>query len=269
MLAIENDTLNSLKKGELALGFGVRQARTADIGSIARACGYDWFMLDLEHNSMNIDEAAQICVASLETGVTPLVRVPSHQHYHAARALDGGAMGVIVPHVDTAAQAREVVNNCKYPPLGSRSLAGLMPQLRFQHYPVVEALQRMNENIMIVVMLETPEAIDNADEIAAVEGVDVVMIGTNDLSAQMHIPGQFGNERIRDAYARTMAAARKHGKFAGMGGVYDPELMAQYIGIGQQFILSGGDLAFLMAGARERSSFLRGLGREQDQKIPA
>lgn len=263
MSVVENKVLKRLREGDLALGFGIRQARTADLGMIARACGYDWVMLDLEHNTMNIDEACQLCVAALETGVAPLVRVPSHHHHHVARVLDGGAMGVIVPHVDTAEQAREVVRNCKYPPVGNRSLAGLMPQLRFQPYPTAEALNLLNDNMVVVVMLETPEAIENADEIAAVDGVDVLLIGSNDLSAQMGIPGQFSHERIGAAYRAVVTAANRHGKFPGMGGCYDHGLMQRYIETGARFILSGGDLAFLMAGARERSTFLRGLALEK------
>ena len=134
-----------------------------------------------------------------------------------------------------------------------------MPGLNFANVPVGEATQRMNDETLVVVMLETPKAIDNADEIAAVEGIDVLLVGTNDLCAEMGIPGDFGNPRVPEAYAKVLAACARHGKHPGMGGVYDPKLMAQYLGMGMRFILSGNDLAFLMAGARERSAMLRGI----------
>jgi 4-hydroxy-2-oxoheptanedioate aldolase len=108
------------------------------------------------------------------------------------------------------------------------------------------------------VMLETPTAIENAEEIAAVPGVDVLLIGTNDLCAEMGIPGDFGNERVADAYGRMIAASRRHGKFPGMAGIYNEPIMQRYIELGARFILSGSDAAFLMASAAQRSGFLRG-----------
>ena len=96
-----------------------------------------------------------------------------------------------------------------------------------------------------------------ADAIAAVKGVDVLLIGTNDLCAEMGIPGQFTHKKVEEAYATVIAAARKHHKFPGMGGVYDPPLMQKYIGMGMRFILAGSDLSFMMAGAATRAGVLR------------
>lgn len=254
-----NRTKATLKAGGLALGMGLRQARTVDIATIAGTCGFDWLFIDTEHNSMDIDTACQIAMAAIATGVTPIVRVPGHEHHHCARALDNGALGIVVPHVDTPEQARKIVDACRYPPVGHRSIAGNMPGLGFANVPVGEATKRMNEETLVVVMLETPEAIANADAIAAVDGVDVLLVGTNDLCAEMGIHGEFGNPRVPEAYRQVLAACAKHGKHPGMGGVYDPKLMAEYIGMGMRFILSGNDLAFLMAGARERSATLRAI----------
>jgi 2-keto-3-deoxy-L-rhamnonate aldolase RhmA len=254
-----NRTRARLAAGELALGMGLRQARTVDIATIAGNAGFDWLFIDTEHNSMSVDTACQIAMAAIATGVTPLVRVPGHEHHHCARALDNGALGVVVPHVDTAEQARRIADACRYPPIGHRSVAGPMPGLAFAAVPVGEATKRMNEENIVVVMLETPQAIDNAEAIAAVPGIDVLLVGTNDLCAEMGIHGQFGDPRVPEAYARVIAACKKHGKHPGMGGVYDPALMQKYVGMGMRFILSGSDLAFLQAGARERSAMLRGI----------
>jgi 2-keto-3-deoxy-L-rhamnonate aldolase RhmA len=254
-----NRTKARLREGGLVLGMGLRQARTVDIATIAGTCGFDWLFIDTEHNSMSIDTACQIAMAAVATGVTPLVRVPGHQHYHCARALDNGALGVVVPHVDTAEQAKAVADACRYPPQGHRSIAGNMPQLGFAALPVAEAAARMNDETLVVVMLETPTAIANADAIAAVDGIDVLLVGTNDLCAEMGIHGQFGNPRVPEAYGRVLAACARHGKHPGMGGVYDPQLMTKYIGMGMRFILSGSDLAFLMAGAQARAAALRAI----------
>jgi 2-keto-3-deoxy-L-rhamnonate aldolase RhmA len=106
-------------------------------------------------------------------------------------------------------------------------------------------------------MLETPTAIANAAEIATVPGIDVLLIGTNDLCAEMGIHGDFGHQRVADAYATMIEACRKSGKFPGMAGIYNEPLMQRYIGMGARFILSGNDANFLMASAAQRTGFLR------------
>lgn len=259
MTIARNHVKERLEQGKLALGIGLRQARTVDIAKIAKACDYDWLFVDMEHNSMDLDMAAQICVAALDCGVTPLVRVPGHQHFHATRILDNGAMGIVVPHVETAADAKQAVNNCKFPPIGHRSMGGSLPQTGFARLGNVEQSEIVNEQVMLVMLIESPKAIDNIDAIAAVEGVDALLIGSNDLSAEMGIPGEFGHARIEQAYAATIAAARKHGKVAGLGGIYDETLVEKFVAMGVRMILGGSDISFLMSAASARSAFLRGL----------
>ncbi|MGQ0523313.1 MAG: HpcH/HpaI aldolase family protein [Betaproteobacteria bacterium] len=259
MSVIVNHAKKRLEQGELALGIGLRQARTVDIAAIARACGFDWLFIDMEHNSMDIDMAAQIAMAGLGVGVTPIVRVPGHEHYHATRLLDAGAQGIVVPHIDTVAEAERVVSSCRYPPLGHRSIAGAQPQLSFASLPTGEAMRAVNAEILLVVMLETPAAIAHAEAIAAVPGIDVLLVGFNDLCAEMGIPGQFSSEKAESAFATVVAACRRFGKHPGMGGVYEPKLMEKFIAMGARFVLSGSDVSFIMAGARDRTSFLRTL----------
>lgn len=208
---------------------------------------------------MDVDLASQLAMASLAVGITPIVRVPGHEHYHASRLLDNGAQGIVAPHVDTPEEAARIVSACRYPPLGHRSLAGAQPQLGFRAASMAEALPLINAETLVVVMLETPKAIANADAIARVPGVDVLLIGTNDLCAEMGMPGRFTDPKVEDAYRTVVAACAKQGKHPGMGGVYEPTLMEKYIGMGMRFILSGSDLSFLMAGARARADVLRAI----------
>jgi len=259
MSAYVNHTRRQLADGRIAIGMGLRLARTVDIATIGKTCGYDWLFIDMEHNSMDVDMAAQIAMAALPIGITPIVRVPGKEHHHASRLLDAGAQGIVVPHVDSVEEAERAVAYCKYPPIGHRSVMGALPQFAYRSVPVGESTKIANEETLVVVMLETPDAIAKADDIAAVPGLDVILIGTNDLCAEMGIPGQFADPRVEAAYRKVIDACRKRGIHPGMGGVYDPKLMEKYIGMGMRFILSGGDLGFLMAGARERASFLHGL----------
>ncbi len=252
-----NYAKQQLAAGKLALGMGMRALRTVDAGMIAKTCGFDWLFIDMEHSALDVDTASQVAIASLAVGITPIVRVPGKEHHHASRLLDSGAQGIVVPHVDTVEEAQRVVAHCKYPPVGHRSVVGALPQFAYQPTTVAETVRITNAETLVIVMVETPLAIENADAIAAVPGIDVVLIGTNDLCAELGIPGQFADARVEDAYRKVIAACKKHGKYPGMGGVYDTKLMDKYIGMGMRFILSGGDLSFLMAGAKARTEFLR------------
>ncbi len=256
---IPNTVRERLSAGELCLGMGLRQARTVDIGRILAACGYDFAFIDMEHNTMGIDTAAQIAVACHDAGVTPLIRVPGYEHYLATRLLDAGAMGIVFPHVDTAEHAKELVASCKYPPVGHRSLGGPMAQLGFRPYSRSESSAAVNRETVMVMMLETPEAIENADAIAAVPGVDVLLIGTNDLTLEMGIPGKYDEPAVVRAYDAVVAACRKHGKHPGMGGIYDHPTMEKYVKAGARFILCGSDISFLMAAGQARADFVRGI----------
>ena len=257
MTIVPNYTKQKLEAGELVVAFNVVHWRGVGVAKLAKSLGFDWLFIDNEHNTMGVDDAAQICVAALDAGVTPIVRAAGHEGFHATRALDGGAMGIVVPHVNSVEEAREVVNNCKFPPVGHRSLTAPAPQLGYAPTPVAEAIEVLNENTLVTVMLETPHAIDLADEIAAVEGVDILMIGANDLLAEMGLPGQYGHEKLATAFETMCAATKKHGKHAGMGGVYDHALMEKFIGMGVRWVLGGSEISFIMAAAKSRVDFLR------------
>lgn len=259
MPQLRNPARDALDAGRLSLGFTVRMVRSVEIAPAMAACGYDWLFLDLEHGTMSLDAAAQISVAALSAGIAPIVRVPSGEYSMATRMLDSGALGIVVPHVDTADEAREVVDKLKYPPIGHRSMGGIGPHYGLSTLAVGDAAMALNAANLTVVMLETPRAIDNAEAIAAVPGIDVLLIGSNDLCAEMGIPGQFTHARLEDAYRRTVAACRKHGKHPGMGGIYNETIMATYIDLGARFLLSGQDGSFMNAGAGARARALRGM----------
>jgi 2-keto-3-deoxy-L-rhamnonate aldolase RhmA len=255
---IENPARDRLAAGELSIGVALRFARTVDIAPAMQAVGYDFLFIDLEHGSIPLDTVAQISTAAIGCGISSLVRVPKGEYSLATRALDTGASGIVLPHVDSAEEAREAVNRLKFPPIGHRSL-GAAPQLKFRPTPLPETMRLLNQSSLTVVMLETPEAIEQADAIAAVEGVDVVMIGTNDLCAEMGIAGKYDDPRVVTAYEIVLAACRRHGKWPGMGGVYDEAIAPRYIAMGFHFILAGLEFNFMTAGAIQRAKFLRGL----------
>lgn len=259
MAELRNSARERMNKNEPALGCGIRQARTVDIAPAMKTAGFDWLFIDCEHNSMTLDMAVQIAVAANGYGIAPIVRVPEFQLDMATRVLDGGAMGIVMPHVDTAEQAKAIADRLRYPPVGHRSVAGAAPQMAFEALSQAETTKKVNDAILVTVMLETPQAIANAEAIAAVPGIDVLMIGTSDLTMEKGIPGQIDHADVVKAYETVIAACRKHGKQPGMGGVYNPPIMERYIKMGVRMLLAGNDFAFLMEAARARTSFLRGI----------
>jgi 2-keto-3-deoxy-L-rhamnonate aldolase RhmA len=262
MSTVVNHALRQLRAGKLAIGIGLRQARTVDTAQLMKTAGFDWLFIDCEHNSMGTDTAAQIASASLAVGITPIVRVAGKEHWLASRMLDNGAQGVVVPHVESDSEAKRIADHCRFPPLGHRSMGGGLQQLGFAPVPVGEAARIVNEETLVVVMLESPRGIENCEAIAAVPGIDALLIGTNDLCMEMGIPGQFDDPRIREAYTKVIAACRKHGKFPGMGGMYTPELLERHIGMGVQLILSGSDFSLLMQAGKARAGLIRGFEKK-------
>ena len=262
MSTVVNHALRQLRAGRLAIGVGLRQARTVDTAQLMKTAGFDWLFIDCEHNSMGTDTAAQIASASLAVGITPIVRVAGKEHWLASRMLDNGAQGVVVPHVESDSEAKRIADHCRFPPLGHRSMGGGLQQLGFAPVPVGEAARIVNEETLVVVMLESPRGIENCEAIAAVPGIDALLIGTNDLCMEMGIPGQFDDPRIREAYTKVIAACRKHGKFPGMGGMYTPELLERHIGMGVQLILSGSDFSLLMQAGKARAGLVRGFEKK-------
>jgi 4-hydroxy-2-oxoheptanedioate aldolase len=258
MQPVSNVAKQRLTRGELAIGIGVRGVRGVEIARVMKTAGFDFLFIDLEHGSTSVETAFQISVAALDAGIAPLIRVPHGELALGTRCLDGGGLGVVIPHVDTPEQAREMVNAFKFQPVGHRSIAGGYPQFGFAPAPVKDVIAGLNDETLVVAMIETPRAVENAERIAAVPGVDVLLMGTNDLCLEMDIPGQLDHERVAAAIDAVVAACRKHGKWPGLGGVYGKELAKRYIGRGMRFVLAGNDLSLLLSAAQEQAGFFRG-----------
>lgn len=255
---LRNHVKEKLARNEVVASMTVRLVRGVEIAQIAQSAGFDSFYIDIEHCSFSLETTATLCMAGLAAGITPMVRVPNGNPEWVTRVLEGGALGVIVPHVRSAAEAKRAVAAAKFAPLGDRSYAGGAPQLQFRAFPPLEAMAAINAATMVSVMMETLEALEHVKEIAAVDGVDMLFIGTNDLTTEMGIVGQLDDPRVRDAYVRTIAACRKHGKHVGIGGLASrPDLIAEYVKMGARFISTGTDLGFLGAVCAQKAQQVR------------
>jgi 2-keto-3-deoxy-L-rhamnonate aldolase RhmA len=252
-----NIAKQKLAANELVLCFGVNQLRTPNIAMIAASCGFDALYIDLEHNPTSLETAAAICVAAIGLGITPIARVFLQD---AARILDCGAQGVMVPHVNTAAEARAIVDACRFAPLGHRSAAGTLPSLGYAALSQPEICRTLNQETLLMAMIETPAAVANAHEIAAVEGIDALHIGSTDLSTEMGIPGDYQHQRMRQAFETVASAAKAHGKAMGVGGVrQDVQFQTWLLELGVRYLTSGSDTLYILSGGRADVMQIRGV----------
>jgi 2-keto-3-deoxy-L-rhamnonate aldolase RhmA len=257
---IGNPVKRKLAADELVLLMSLRQLRTPDAAMIVRECGFDGFYVDCEHGTYSRAEMAGLCTSGLMMGLMPAVRVASATEPEIAAALDGGAQAVIVPHVESAEDAQAAVRAVKYPPAGERSVAALSPATRYRTMPLAEIVRLQNDLTMVFAMLETAKGVENAGAIAAVPGIDVLMIGPADLSTALGIPGETQHPRVREAWYACVAAARQHGKHfvAGSGGPDAADMVAR----GARILMGGNDTGYLMSAARAAADKMRSTRRQ-------
>ena len=258
---INNPLADRLKRGDLGLALMIRHARTVDIALAAHACGFDALYFDLQHSPLPENEVSQMCVAALGAGVTPLVRVPDRDYGLALRMLDSGALGIVMPDCANADDARAAVAACKYAPLGRRSGTSSFPHFGYQPVPTIEARKVLNDNTLLILMIESVAALDCVEEIAAVPGVDVLHIGSSDLSSDLGVPGETTHPKVKAAFERIVAACRKHGKIPGIGGLAgsDTKNYDYAIKLGARFMSAGNEWALMMAAGKERVKSIRSL----------
>ena len=259
--AIVNPLADRLKRGDLGLALMIRHARTVDIALAAHACGFDAIYFDLQHSPLPEGDVAQMCVAALGAGVTPLVRIPDKDYGLALRMLDAGALGIVVPDVTCADDIRAAVAACKYAPVGHRSGTSSWAHFGYQPVPMVEARKVLNDNTLLICMIESKVALDNIDEIAAVPGVDVLHIGSNDLASDLGIVGELTHPQIKAAFERVVAACHKHGKIPGIGGLAgtDTKNYDYAIKLGARFMSAANEWALMIAAGKERVKAIRSL----------
>ena len=250
----ESTVLERLARGEPLLSLGVRNARTAEIVRIARSAGFGIVWIDLEHSSISIDCAVQISATAADLGMEAWVRVPEREYGVIGRLLDGGVTGIVAPRVETAEEAQHIVNAARFPPRGYRSQIALLPQVGYRRVPEAELMAAADRATTIHILLETAKGIENAGAIAAIDGVDILHVGMNDLSVDL---GHVGNLRHPDvllACKRVIGAAHGHGKLAVAGGSSDPELCLELLNFGAApIIFAAIDTDVLSVGLNQRA----------------
>lgn len=243
--------------GERLLGLAACVLRTPEIVLVARSAGFDWLLIDLEHSPITIGEAGNLAVAARTAGFPALVRVGGPHHPDLARALDVGAEGVVVSHVDTPEEAARVVALCRFAPAGRRSLPAPLPQFGYRMPPAPRFMAEADAATVIVPMIESRAALDAVEAIAATPGLDALMVGANDLAADLGLPGQLDHPEVGRAFARVAAASRAHGlRFAVIG---VPEALLGSLGfdLGAGLVVAANDINLLVDGAAALAARLR------------
>lgn len=240
--------------GETVYGLFLDLASPLAAELCARA-GYDWLLIDLEHGGATEADLLGLLQAVEIGGAAAMVRPQSGERLRIGRALDLGAGGIMVPRLESAAGAREAVTFLRYPPAGIR---GVALRVRGAGLGAVAhtAVGEVDELILGIVQIETVGGLREADEIAAIDGVDVLFVGPADLTHSLGIPGQFGAAQYRDALKRVVAACRAHGKSPGIL-VYDTEVVPDLLDLGFRFIGIGADGALVADGAKASLAAVR------------
>jgi 4-hydroxy-2-oxoheptanedioate aldolase len=231
----------AVRSGTPTLGtfIGAASALTAEV---CAAAGADWVLLDLEHGGGGEEQIRDVVPAAGSYGVPTVVRVESAARIRMGRVLDNGAAGIMLPRMDSVDDVAESVRHLRYPPAGDRGVATYNRACRFGLDP--GALDRANDEVLAVIQIESAAAVGNADQIAKLDGVDVLFVGPRDLSHDLGVPGDTGAPAFVEAIEQVKAASQRHGKACGLL-VNDGAAAAQRLEQGWSFVGIGSDMTLL------------------------
>jgi 2-keto-3-deoxy-L-rhamnonate aldolase RhmA len=248
------------------LGTFVVEFSSPGIGQILKAAGCEYVLLDMEHSGFGFDTLKTMLRYMQSAELPTIVRAPSRNYHHIARALDMGAEGIMLPMVGSAEEAKEIVAHVKYPPQGHRGVALQVAHDRYAYGPVLQKLRQANRRTTIFAQIETRAGVENVEKIAAVKGIDCLWVGHFDLSASLGIPGQFDHPDFIAAITRVARAGRKHKKALGRL-VPDVATGTDYYKRGYDFICYSGDVWVFQSALKDgidrlRAGAKRGGGRK-------
>jgi len=248
-----------LGEGRLAVGHMVMEFATRGIAKLLEAAGVDFVLLDMEHSGLELERIGDLIAWLKATPVAPVVRAPGSHYHFIARALDAGALGIMAPNVESAGQARAVVEAVKYGPDGRRGLGLGTAHNDYVMPPSPAAyLGEANANTAVICQIESEKGLENLEAIAAEPGVDILWVGHYDLTQSMGIVGQFQHPRFLEALGRVAAAARRHGKGAGVQ-PGSREQAAEWCSLGYNVISFGSDLAVYRSALKAAVEAVRSL----------
>jgi 2-keto-3-deoxy-L-rhamnonate aldolase RhmA len=248
-----------LRAGEPIFGTMLTECLSPELAPLMAVAGLDFFIIDTEHSPAGYLEIETLCRAGRSVDLAPLVRVTQNEYYLIARALDCGAAGVVAPRINSAAEAQRVVDAVKYPPAGKRGygIRGILTD--FQTLTPPQAMAKIDAETIVVVQVESVEAIDDLPNTVRIPGIDATMVGPNDLSISMGLAGEFGSPRFQQALQRIANACAGSPVAAGIH-LGDEKRLLECKAMGYRLLNFSSDVAMLTRQLKDSLKTLRGTG---------
>jgi len=253
----ENAIKKAVLAGEPVAGAMVFEFFSPGMSSILANAGCRFVLYDMEHTGLGFETLKWLFASCRGLPIEPMVRVPRGEYTWLARSLDLGARGVMIPMVESEAQARSIVDSCRYPPAGRRGAAFGFAQCDYLGGNVGDKIRAYHERTLVIAQIETERGLENVEAIAAVEGIDVLWVGHFDLSNFMGIPAQFDDPRFDAAMRHVAEVSRRHGKAAGFMAT-DAAWVERAREMGYTMIAGGTDTGLLEQGYRDLAARIGG-----------
>ena len=255
-----NQTRERLSRGETVFGCGLQVYRSAEIPRAFAVAGFDYVFIDMEHGSYDLETVHDMIKASLEAGITPIVRVCELLYSLVARLLDCGAQGIILPRVEDPKVLTETLSWLRFPPVGKRGYGVNPTMIGYEARSFGEIIEHQNRNTLGVVQFETVNAMERADELLSIPGLDVIMVGPADLSIALGIPGQFENPLLVSTVDRLIEKCNQHGVVPGIQ-TRSVAMAKFWADRGMRFVGAGAEHGLLLEKAKEAVGQLRAKGQ--------
>lgn len=252
----ENRVKRALQAGEVQVGTWIHSLGAPEVPRVLATAGVDYINIDMEHSLLSIETVGHLCAVARDVGVTPIVRPAGHGSHALSRPLDNGAMGLLMPRVESRATAEAVVQWAKFPPVGRR---GAQPPNIHMEFGVGDAgayMTASNAETLILVQIESPEAVKNLDEILSVDGIDGATVGRGDLAAELGVTGQRSHPDVVGAVDATISACLRHGKIPGLllSSLGEAD---EWIEKGVRLVTFGSEVIFMRSAASSAFSRIR------------
>jgi 2-dehydro-3-deoxyglucarate aldolase/4-hydroxy-2-oxoheptanedioate aldolase len=248
--------LARLRSGQTVFGCAIQCYRSSEIPRALAAAGFDYLFIDMEHGGFDLETVQDMIEAAVRADITPLVRVGELLYSLVARLLDVGAQGIILPRVEDPAELAQAVRWMRFPPRGARGFGVLPPLLDFERHSFPEIMDFLDRNTMSVVQFETAAALERAEQLLAIEGVDVAMIGPSDLSIALGVPGDVSHPSLVRAVERFIGQCQRHGVAPGIH-CRDLAQALEWARRGMRLVGAGGEHTLLLERARQVAAALR------------
>jgi len=262
---LRNPLKARIEKGEAVWGTFVFECGSPAVPRILKAAGWDYILIDTEHASFGMETVGNLLHVSAAVGLPAVVRVPELQRSLLSRPLDAGALGLMVPRVESKAQAEEIVRFTKYHPMGDRGVALGTAHNAYESVSGKRFIREANAEILLIMQIETQRGMENLDEILSVPGLNIAYIGPHDLSTSMGLPGELGHPRVVEAITEFLRGCKRHGVVPGIW-VDSIKDGRSWMRRGARFMTYGADFAMLMERSRTVLDALRPEGRSHGRR---